>query len=115
MTMEYSTISKELTTQLPKDVKQKNGIYFTPPSCVYNNLQLLQPYLVKATRVLEPSCGSCEYITALHKLFPHLSITGIEYNPSIYQSIKHLATENIDILNMDFLKYNVVGFIGETN
>ena len=104
-TMEYSLISKELTSKLSKIVKKNNGIYFTPPSCVNNNIKLLQPYLKSTINVLEPSCGSCEYITALHKLFPHLIITGIEYNETIYQSILQLNNDKINIKNIDYLKY----------
>jgi type I restriction-modification system DNA methylase subunit len=103
--MDYSLISKELTSKLSKIEKKNNGIYFTPPSCVNNNIKLLQPYINKATNVLEPSCGSGEYITALHKLFPHLNITGIEYNKTIYQSVLQLNNEKINIINMDYLSY----------
>lgn len=103
--MEYSTISTELTSKLSKIVKKNNGIYFTPPSCVNNNIKLLEPYIKKTTTILEPSCGSCEYITALHKLYPQITITGIEYNETIYQSILQFNNKKINILNIDFLKY----------
>ena len=104
--MEYSLLSKELTSKLSKDEKKDNGIYFTPPSCVYNNLQLLHPYMTSVSRVLEPSCGSGEYIRALHSLFPTLNITGIEYNKTIYNSIVgHFSGENITIENADYLQY----------
>ena len=103
--MEYSLISKQLTSKLSKSVKKNNGIYFTPPSCVNNNIKLLEPHFKKIINVLEPSCGSCEYITALHKLFPDLIITGIEYNKTIYQSILQLNNDKIDIKNIDYLKY----------
>ena len=55
-----------------------------------NNIKLLEPYLHTSIRVLEPSCGSCEYITALHTLFLNLTITSIEYNQTIYESIYDL-------------------------
>ena len=70
-----------------------------------NNIKLLEPHFKKIINVLEPSCGSCEYITALHKLFPDLIITGIEYNKTIYQSILQLNNDKIDIKNIDYLKY----------
>jgi len=105
-TMDYSTLSKELTSKLSKDEKKDNGIYFTPPSCIYNNLQLLQPYISNITSVLEPSCGSGEYIRALYSLYPNLNITGIEYNKTIYDSIVgHFSGENITIRNDDYLQY----------
>lgn len=103
--MEYSKTSKELTSKLSKIDKKNNGIYFTPPSRVEHTIQLLQPYIKTIKRVLEPSCGSCEYITALHKVFPHLDITGIEYNETIYQSILPFNNDKIDINNIDYLKY----------
>ncbi len=87
--MDYSALSKELTNKLTKEEKKNNGIYFTPPSCIHNNLNLLEPYMKTVKNVLEPSCGSCEYINALRKRFPHLNITGIELNKIIFESIQN--------------------------
>ena len=103
--MEYSPLSKELTGKLSKIVKKRHGIYFTPPSFVRRNIELLKPYLTESSRVLEPSCGSCEYITALVEMMPAINITGIEYNEEIYNSIERLNSETVRILHMDFLKY----------
>jgi tRNA1(Val) A37 N6-methylase TrmN6 len=109
--MEYSLISKELTNKLNKLIKKDNGIFFTPPSCINNNLNILKQYItIKESHdtslvCLEPSCGSCEYITAINKLYPNINITGIEYNETIYKSISHLNSDKINIFNMDFLKY----------
>jgi type I restriction-modification system DNA methylase subunit len=103
--MDYSQISKKLTKQLTKKEKKENGIYFTPPSCIHKNISLLDPYLLSSMKILEPSCGSCEYILSIHKNYPSLSITGIEYNKNIYESIKHINNEKINIVNFDYLKY----------
>jgi type I restriction-modification system DNA methylase subunit len=103
--MDYSTLSKELTSQMSKKEKKENGIYFTPPSCIHKNLSLLQPYILSSTKILEPSCGSCEYISVIHKNYPSLSITGIEYNKNIYESVKHLNNEKINILHSDYLQF----------
>jgi type I restriction-modification system DNA methylase subunit len=104
--MEYSSLSKELTSKLSKDEKKDNGIYFTPPSCVYNNLQLLHPYMSSVSSVLEPSCGSGEYISALRSVNPSLNITGIEYNKTIYDGVVgHFSGENISIICADYLQY----------
>lgn len=103
--MEYSKISKELTEKLSKTEKKNNGIYFTPPSCVIHNLKLLEPYISNIRNVLEPSCGSGEYITALNQTFPHLSITGIEYNETIYKSILTLNNDKITIHHADYLTF----------
>lgn len=103
---EYSVISRELTKKISKTEKKNNGIYFTPPSCVNTNLNLLRPYIKENSHILEPSCGSGEYISALHKLYPNLHITGIEYNDTIYQSILSLHNDKITINNTDYLQYN---------
>ena len=102
----YSEISQLLTKQLPKTVKQSNGIYFTPPECVITNIKLLEPYLLleHCNNILEPSCGSCEYITTLNKLYPGKhKINGIEFNNVIFQAIQHIANEYIQLYNMDYL------------
>lgn len=102
--MDYSTLSKTLTQNISKINKKEEGIYFTPPSFIYQpNLELLAPYITQGMTVLEPSCGSGEYITALNKKFLNLQITGIELNKTIYDSIIALTTENITIHNVDFL------------
>jgi len=103
--MDYSSVSKDLTSKLSKSVKQDNGIYFTPPSCVKRNIILLEPYINDSINILEPSCGSGEYITALHNRFPNINITGIEYNDTIYQSITQLNNDKINIISMNYLKY----------
>lgn len=103
--MDYSAVSKDLTSKLSKSVKQDNGIYFTPPSCIKRNIILLEPYINDSINILEPSCGSGEYITALHNRFPNTNIRGIEYNETIYQCISHLNNDKIAIFNIDYLKY----------
>lgn len=100
--MEYSTISKDLTNSISKSEKKNNGIYFTPPSCVNRILNILEPYIKNMNNVLEPSCGSGEYITELQRKFPNICITGIELNPVIFESIKNF---HINLLNIDFLQY----------
>lgn len=90
----YSTLSKELTLQFSKKEKKDGGIFFTPPSFIQHNLSLLP--LTELTRVLEPSCGSGEYLTALNS-FPHLQVTGIEINEKMCFP---------GILNEDFLEFS---------
>ena len=104
--MEYSSLSKELTSKLSKTLKQGGGIYFTPPSVIAENIKLLEPYMSNIKYVLEPSCGSCEYINALLKNYKHLQITGLELNSTIYDSIKDLSSVNVKLYNSDYLKYD---------
>lgn len=102
---DYSKLSYKLTKDLKKDDKKNCGIYFTPPKTIISNLEKLEPYFVNIKNVLEPSCGSCEYILKINEKYPEIEITGIEYNKTIYGKIKDLENENIRIVNDDYLKF----------
>jgi tRNA1(Val) A37 N6-methylase TrmN6 len=104
MSTPYSDLSVSLTREISKIEKQNNGIYFTPPATILRNLEILKPYMKNVRRVLEPSCGSCEYITALCSQYSNLDITGIEFNETIFKSIQHISTEKTMLYNEDFLK-----------
>jgi adenine-specific DNA-methyltransferase len=104
----FSDLSYRLTKLLNKKEKKDNGIYFTPPNTVIKSLDILlnifNPYLFN--NILEPSCGSCEFIDKLRNYYPNASITGIEYNKIIYDNIKNNYSDdnNINIINHNFLK-----------
>ena len=112
--LDYSKTSKELTASLSKKEKKDNGIYFTPPSCVRKNIELLKKFLPEEIKgdftILEPSCGSGEYIKALCEddMFNLSKITGVEINKTIFDAIRklHVTDTNITLLNSDFLKYS---------
>jgi adenine-specific DNA-methyltransferase len=101
----YSNLSYELTKKISKDEKKENGIYFTPPKTVNKTIHLLEPYMKKIFNILEPSCGSCEYILSLNEKYKNIKITGIELNNTIYESIKSIENTNIKIYNENFLEY----------
>ena len=107
--MSFSELSVEITRLLSKDEKKKGGIFFTPRGIISKNVKFLKDngYLQADTKVLEPSCGSCEYVHEINKHNPH-SIHAIEYNPTIYNKIKSLENgySNLQIQNLDFLEYN---------
>ena len=108
--LKYSKLSYSLTKKISKTDKKNNGIYFTPPKTIYQNLKFLEPYfkLKNIKTVLEPSCGSMEFILLLNKMYSNnnLQITGVEYNKTIYDSIKNLETENLKLYNMNYLLFD---------
>lgn len=106
MTNKYSDLSLELTKSLSKDIKKNNGIFFTPPSTVNNILNILDKYIKCPANILEPSCGSCEFILSLKSKYKKSKITGIECHKVIYDAINNLNSDNITILNEDFIKYS---------
>lgn len=105
--MEFSELSLILTKNLSKEEKKNNGIFFTPNSTVKKIINKLRPYIDKnqTNTILEPSCGSCEFINELQKYFINSNITGIELNKKIYESIKKFNTNNTKIINVNFLKF----------
>ena len=102
----YSELSRKLTTKLDKNEKKNNGIYFTPPETIYKNIQFLEPFMKNIHTVLEPSCGSCEYILRLNSVNPNMNITGVELNETIFESIKQYERENILLLNKNYLTHD---------
>ena len=66
--MEYSSLSKDLTRNLSSAIKKENGIYFTPPSCVNSNIELLKPYMSEIKTILDDSKSYKEEIKILKKV-----------------------------------------------
>ena len=108
---EYSQLSHELTKSLTKQIKRENGIYFTPPSSVRKLLQDLYPKLkdMDNLNILEPSCGSGEFITALCESLKEkkISIEAIEKNEVIFESLKPFYEKDnrVKLIKEDFLDY----------
>ena len=100
----FSTLSVHLTKNIHLNEKKNNGIYFTPPETIIKNIELLEPYMENIKNVLEPSCGSCEYILMLDKKY-NLNITGIEIHNVIFESIKSIEKGNIKLYNENYLTY----------
>lgn len=101
----FSDLSYKITKIISKEEKQNNGIYFTPPKTVIRCIELLA---AKASfnNILEPSCGSCEFIEKLKVCYPEATITCVEYNKDIYENIKDIYDNNakIKIIEGDFLQ-----------
>ena len=101
----FNELSIILTKKLTIDHKKKHGIYFTHPNEVNKTIELLSKYGCKYDNILEPSCGSCEFVRTLSKLHPNSNIDCVEYDKTIFKEIKSLQTDKIKIVNDDFVKY----------
>ena len=110
LNQEYSQLSKSLSKNIDKKEAQKDGIFFTPPSIIKKNNKILKKIKLKFKNVLEPSCGSCEYIKNLNLNFKdnNLNIDAIEFNKTIYDEIKDLNYENcnVNFIYQDYLLFN---------
>jgi hypothetical protein len=115
----YSPLSIKLSGDIDKQTKKNEGIFFTSQSIVQSCINSVQQFieLTTETSILEPSCGSGEFISALLEINHAMRITGIENNDTIYQEVKHFESPSnpgVTIINDDFLravhtsKYNVI-------
>ena len=103
----YSNDSLTLTKQLSKIDKRRQGIYFTPPKCIVHILQKVAFYFKNSqpNHILEPSCGSGEFISKLITEYNNSHIVGIENNETIFESVKKYNNNQTQIINADFLTY----------
>ena len=106
MSKYHSNLSINITKKLDKNTKKKEGRFFTPINIVELNLKLLEKYFNNIKSILEPSCGSCVFISEIMKKYKDKNITGIEKNKKIYESIKNLNDDKLKIVNDDFLTYS---------
>lgn len=117
----FSDLSYNITKIISKKEKQDDGIYFTPPKTVIRCIELLAATAAKASfnNILEPSCGSCEFIEKLKGCYPEATITGVEYNKTVYENIRkaygeygiyHDNNAKIKIIEGDFLLDAQTGF-----
>jgi SAM-dependent methyltransferase len=104
-------LSLQLTTSLSKEEKKNGGIFFTPQSCIQRIITLLQGVSITIRSILEPSCGSGEFITEMCRAYPNADITGVEFHPTIYEAVsqKFASARAVRIQHGDFLKYDHTG------
>ena len=112
----FSELSINLTNTISNDIIKKEGIYFTPNSIIQNNINIIKNFCeqnnIIIQEVLEPSCGSCEYINILDKQFSDINILGIELNTQIFSSISNLVfNNNTSLIHDDFLTINTYSSI----
>jgi len=96
----FSEVSIRLTRELLKTTKKAEGIYFTPPAIVkyiYDFVSERVSLDGKAT-VLEPSCGSGEFLEYFNG-----NLTAIEKNPVVYKTVKEKYPY---VLQGDFLEHS---------
>ncbi len=107
MSDKFSELSINLTKKILKKDKNKEGIFFTPIKTIKYNIDIIKKYKKDIKSILEPSCGSCEYILQINKMLDNCIITGIEKNKIIFNNIKDISKNNISLINDDFLKIKI--------
>ena len=109
---QFSYLSYEITKLLDSKTKKDNGIFFTPSNiikiCMNEIIKYSQENNININTVLEPCCGSCEFIKFVDEQFNNINITGIENNNLIFQKIKNISSKNnnINLINKNFFDFN---------
>jgi tRNA1(Val) A37 N6-methylase TrmN6 len=94
--------SLKLNKELSKDLRQEEGIFFTPKKARDLLFEEFDKLKVKPKNILEPSFGSGEFLEDLKIKYPKAKITGVEYNEKIFKSYK---SSNMELIHGDFMKY----------
>ena len=108
---QFSNLSLQLTKSIPKEIKKNNGIYFTPLSIVEELSdkavsELETDSVTAGLRILEPSCGTCEFVKFLDNQLSNVSFDCVEFNSTIYEDIKDITFKNKSrIILSDFLAF----------
>ena len=61
----YSDLSINLSKNIDKNTKQQEGIYFSSKNTINHATQIIRPFIKNKMTILEPSCGTCEFISKL--------------------------------------------------
>lgn len=95
---QFSLLSYEITKNLDNKTIKNNGIYFTPNDVIQLCIDKIKFYELKynivINDILEPCCGSCEFILSLDDYFNDVNIDAIENNTEIYNKIKNIKINN---------------------
>lgn len=114
MNTQFSPLTIEITNLLSKNDKKTQGIFFSPKTIIEKLTQELLFYIsqenIQINTILEPSCGSCEIILVLNKLFNNSTIDAIELNHIIFEKIKNIDftsinNNSVELINKDFITY----------
>ena len=100
---EFREISKKFNTSLSKEIRQEQGIFFTPKKIRDSLFSKLAELHVQPKTILEPSFGSGEFILDARHVYPHAKITGIEKNEELFNSTK---CPEATLICCDFLEWS---------
>lgn len=101
---EFRPVSHELHIELSKELRQEQGIFFTPKKQRDRLFEVLGK-IRTPKNVLEPSFGSGEFVLDARSHWPSAQITGVEFNKTIFTKFKSIAPSTITLHQKDFLLY----------
>jgi adenine-specific DNA-methyltransferase len=105
--MSYSKLTLTVTKRLSKTEKKQYGFFVTPPSVIEAVVARIKKENPTVNKILEPSCGTGEFIAACQKAFPDVPIDGVEWNPTVFE---HTHKVFSGIHHADFTKWSKTGY-----
>lgn len=107
----FSEISQIILNDLTKEEKKSSGIFFTPYEITDYICDFVEHYAktnnIQIKSILEPSCGSCQFIQSCLKHWNNIQITGIEKDSKIFGHILKTEFNTLcRLVNQDFLHFN---------
>ena len=105
-------LSYEITKNLSKLEIKSNGIYFTPipiiKICIDKIKSIEKEYKLTIKNILEPCCGSCQFILMLDEHVSKKKIVGVEKNTKIIEKTRDIQLKNNEYRHVqdDFFHYN---------
>ena len=111
LSCEYSDLSLQITNELSTDVKKAHGIFITPKTLIQilidRVLEITDSCKIPIQFVVEPSCGTCEFINYLDEKIQNATIHGIELNNTIYSQLdaSKFTRNSVELFNQDFLEF----------
>ena len=109
---QFSYLSYEITKLLDNKTKKDNGIFFTPSNIIHISIKEILNYIqqnnITIKNILEPCCGSCEFVKGIDEKFKNTNITCVENNNFIFEKIKNISLKNnnINLINKNFFEFN---------
>ena len=99
---EFRETSKKFNTSLPKELRQEQGIFFTPKKVRDLLFAKLAELAIKPKNILEPSFGSGEFLLDTKRIYPEATLHGVEKNETLFKS---LQCPEANLTNCDFLDW----------
>lgn len=102
---EFTKISRELSSNISKEDKKKQGIFFTPKSVRNIIINKIDKIGLLPKNILEPSFGSGEFLKDVEKY--KCKVKGIEKNKTIFNGTKedYKNNKNYTLINGDFIDF----------
>ena len=101
--MKIESIS--FTKQLSMKEKKKNGIFFTPKTIIDHLLNEID--FKEYKNILEPSCGTGEFVDSIDKKYDNVCIDAVELNPTLFNYMKTITYKNnVNVIHKNYLDFD---------